>query len=126
MIELLVAGKLNNPAVEQATIDWAMGRIALPSVIVTKVKEVKSETVKVDSKTETSDSEDEGVQEVLGGGELTLGDVKELLRENKKDMNEWARDIAQIFKVDMKGKTVRQLWEALDDSQKRLAIGGLK
>lgn len=96
---------------------------------VLNIKEAKSETVKADSKTKASDevSEDEGTQTVLDeGGELTLSDVKALLVKNKKNMNEWARDIAQIFHFDMQGKTVRQLWEALDDSQKELAIGGLK
>ena len=61
-----------------------------------------------------------------GERELELSYVKTLLLKNEKNLKEWATDIAQIFHFDMNGKTVRQLWEALDDSQKRLAIGGLK
>ena len=64
MVELLIAEELDTKEA-QATIDWAMGRIALPSVIVTKIKEAKGETIQIDNnKPKASDKvgEDEGLQ----------------------------------------------------------------
>lgn len=94
---------------------------------VLNIKEGKSETVKADSKTETSTevSEDEGIPEVLDESrELTLGYVKALVEKKGLDLGRFVLQTGKLFNI--KGETPRQIWEALDESQKRLAIGGLK
>ena len=138
MVELFVAGKLNNKT-EATTIEWAISRLHSVDQIVAMIKEVKSEANKVSSGVKASDddvafvegcfnkvSEDEGVQTVLDKGELTYDEVKALLLKNKKGVSEWAKEAAQTFGFDMKGKTVRQLWEFLNQSQKRIAVAEFK
>jgi len=93
MIELIVAGKLNNPAIEQATTDWAMARIALPAVIVTKVEEAIGETTKdnkgdKETQAEPADRQDSG-ETTESDAKRVEGFLNELKKHGIKDTRLW-------------------------------------
>ncbi len=94
------------------------------------IKGVKIETNKADSKTETGNevSEDEGTQTVLDEGEreLKLSYVRALLDRNGIDKKGWFSNMRRSFEIAKTKTTDIEIWGSLDDSQKRLAIGGLK
>lgn len=77
MVELIIAGKPLKDNEYKATINWAMARIDLPTVIVTKVEEAKSETTKADNDSEATNQQ-QGEERTTGP---TSGEALELQPE---------------------------------------------
>lgn len=90
MVELLIADKLTKEEVK-ATIRWAMERINLPTVIVTKIEEAKSETRKdkTDNQPETGQPSREALELLPEEIERVEGFLKYLEEHGKKDPRLW-------------------------------------
>jgi len=92
MVELWIADKLGDKA-KEATVNWAMARINLPSVIMGKIEEAKSET----AQDNTSDKEAQGEladrqdsrETTESDAERVNGFLKYLEEHGKKDPRLW-------------------------------------
>lgn len=96
MVELWIADKLGDKA-KETTVNWAMARIDLPGVIVTKIEEAKSEkTTKTTSKSKTTDQPEdkertsgspsgEALELLPGESERVKGFLAQLTQHGKKD-----------------------------------------